>query len=340
MIEEEIEFMGKMLKILVTFFILVSCGDETKDPHPEIDGLTIATNSANNKAVELTVVDEGTLYLPPDKKKYTEAIYADVDPSDNLKIIFLVDNSKEMAEHRKKLALEIDSFLKEVINSNWRIAVTTLGSQIFPEDIIAKNPDTTSYANAPDYEAKFDKAINNLRQATADRKTDDGLTVFIIVTNNDLDQPTEDSLNKLLAGSRDKLVFALLDTEDKHQGSSKYLDWRDSEDRQIIDRYGSINMENYQMMLEEFSQHTAEFLKRSFYLKGYYSSRYSGRGIPQNLRAYQQGEDLIMRIVVDPLTDLDGKIPNDSFDLSNRRILTDARLPTGMCLEIDYPAAE
>lgn len=326
-----------MLKLLVTFFILlVSCGDDDKEPD-QSDELTITTTSANNEEVELTVEPKRDLNAPPGKRKYTEAIYADVDPSDNLKIVFLVDNNKEMVEHRKKLALIIDSLLMDVINSNWRIAVTTLGSQIFPKDLPdgVKNPAIDS--NAPKYEKAFENAINNLREAPADSITDNGLTVFVIVTNNDLDQTTESSLNKLVTNSRHKLVYALLDLEDEHQGSDKYLDWHDANDKPIIDRYGSVNMEDYRKMLEEFSKHTAEFLKRSFYLKGYHRTDYEGAFIGH--RVYQGGE-IIMRVAVDPVTDLEGQIPTTGFTIDKRKILTNAKLPNGMCLEIDYPVVE
>lgn len=320
-----------MLKILVTFFIVVGCGIDIDKP--EVDELTIATDSSN---VQLKVEKNAALADPPaGKKKYTEAIYADVDPSDNLKIVFLVDNSEEMAEARKELALEIDSLLKDIINSNWRIAVTVLGSQIFPSDLVAKNPtrQTNSRGNgfnapAPDYETAFTKAINNLREARAGRKTDEALTVFVIVSNKDLDQTTESSLNNMLTNSRNKLVFALLDLEDKHQGSSKYLDWRDTDDKQIIDRYGSINREDYSKMLEEFSKHTAEVLRRIFYLKGYYSF--------ERMRYFYQGGKLISRIAVDPDNKHKGQIAEGTFTIDDRLILTDANLPVGMCLEFDY----
>ena len=325
-----------MPKLLVTFFILVSCGDDSVDPDEESNELTIVTNSANNEEVQLTVEPNSTLRIPAGKRKYTEAIYADVDPSDNLKIVFLVDDSKEMAEHHKKLAPIIDSLLMDIINSNWRIAVTTLGSQIFPKDLPGGIKNPANNANAPNYEKAFENAINNLREASADNKSNNGLTVFVIVTNNDLDQTT--SLNKLLTNSQDKLVFALLDLEDQHQGSNNYLEWRDLNDKAIIDRYGSINREDYRKMFEEFSQHTADFLKRNFYLKGYYGE-YSWQGRPTGHRAYQGG-DLSMRVTVDPVTNLNGQIPATGFSLNNRRILTNAKLPDGMCVEIDYPVED
>lgn len=313
-----------MLRLLMLTLLLLSCGDDSNIPPEEVDeSIYTSSNAESRRAL---VINSSAPLPSPRAKLYTESFYADVTPSDHLKITFLVDDSETMTTYRQKLSTSISAVLKHVINSNWSIAVTTLQATSYPKATISK------YKNTFDYKKEFAQSVLTLQQTDADsREEKDGtIRAFIIVTNEDLTTEIRTNVEKMLSSEHIKRVYALLNTEGK---SNSFISWSNSQGERVINRYGSLHIDNLDLPLQEISRDMAAVLRSNFLLRGY-------RSLEGNYVKFD-GDYLNAKVAWNPSRSgqtghVSESILNRDTDKADRRFFIDSRLPAGLCIDVQY----
>ena len=242
-----------MIRSTLIVLFIAGCGSE----FDVRDTKTVAVRELS-KELQTNASPDAT--LPADKILYTESFYADVTPGDKLKIIFLIDNDKSLADIRAKLATTITDTLHHVINSNWSIAVTTLQTKQYPAKL------ATKYENTFDYKDLYEKAVKELQEAkSAGDEEKDTIRAFIIVTDKDLEPETRETLDRIIGNDHINLVYGLLNAKD----NKSFIGWQGTDDKPILSRYGNIEMEDYREMMQEISADIAIALRSNFFLSGY-----------------------------------------------------------------------
>ena len=168
-----------MLRILLMGAMLLACGDDgyVNDDEEE-QYIYTSGNAENRRRLRLNASPD---FASMASHVYTESLYADVTASDRVQIVFLVDDSETMSKPRQKLSTALAAMLKQVINSNWSIAVTTLHAQNYPQASITK------YEDSFDYEKKFSQAVMDLQQITRTKYDNkESVRAYVIVTDKDL----------------------------------------------------------------------------------------------------------------------------------------------------------
>lgn len=313
-----------MLRILLLLMLSAACGDE--DNHLSEEGETYLYTHDNADQRGKLSLSASTQLPQATTTVYTESFYADVTASDRVQIIFLIEDTAEMAQSRQKLSTALAALLQHVINSNWSIAVTTLHSASSPQATITK------YKDSFDYEKKFSQAVTDLKQVggAKHKAAENGVRAFIIVTDKDLSQQTRANVEKLLAEGGNNRVYALLDVA---SGSSALLDWRDAQGQKIINRYASLALEDYTLPLREMSRDLASILRGNFFLRGYRSLE--GR------RVAFSGDYFDAKVVWNPSrSGQTGHIGSDNLQRGEnktaRTFFIDSKLPAGMCIDVKY----
>ena len=322
-----------MWRMILLALLLFACGDDEHVAGEDYDEevyIYTANNAENRRKLSLQSSASSEIashsYRDFRTKFYTESIYADVNASDRLQLVFLLDDSAALVKERQKLATALPAMLKHVINSNWSIAVTTLHAASYPQPTISK------YEHSFAYEKLFSQAVTTLSQAAAadSDEAKDTVRAFILLTDDALSSETRHNVEKMLASGYINRVYALLDTEGR---SSSFIDWRNARGEKVINRYASLAMEDYSLPLQEMSSDLASVLRSNFFLRGY--RRLEGRIINFN------GDYLNAKVAVNPSRSgqLGHVNPNNivrSKDKNARNIFINSRLPKGMCLDIKY----
>lgn len=313
-----------VLRVLLLLVLSAACGGDGDQINGEEE--TYIYTHGNAESREKLSLSASTQLPNATTTMYTESFYADVTASDRLQIVFLIDDTAEMAESRQKLSTALAAMLKHVINSNWSIAVTTLHISSYPQATITK------YKDSFDYEKKFAQAVTDLKQVTgAERKqAKDSVRAFVIVTDKDLTADIRYNVEKMLTEKGNNRVYALLNIEG---GSSAFIDWSDSQGQKIVNRYASITMEDYALPLQEMSRDLASMLRSSFFLRGYRSLE--GRHVAFN------GDYLDAKVAWNPSrSGQTGHISSDSLqrgdDKAAHTFFINSKLPAGMCIDVKY----
>ena len=313
-----------VLRVLLWLVLSTACGDDD-DYINEAEDTYIYTQGNAESRGPLSL--SASTYLPhATTTVYTESFYAEVTASDRLQIIFLIDDTTEMAESRQKLSTTLAAMLKHVINSNWSIAVTTLHAASSPQVTITK------YQDSFDYEKKFAQAVTDLKQApgAARQPAQDSVRAFVIVTDKDLTAATRHNVDKMLAEGGNNRVYALLNTAG---GSSAFIDWRDAQGQKIVNRYAAMTMADYALPLQEMSHDLASVLRSNFFLRGYRSLE--GRHVVFS------GDYLDAKVVWNPSrSGQTGHLSSNSLvrgdNQAARTVFINSKLPAGMCIDVKY----
>jgi len=313
-----------VLRVLLVMMLSAGCGDESD--HLSEEGETYIYTHDNAERRGKLSLNASTQLPQATTTVYTESFYADVTASDRVQIIFLIEDSAEMAKARQKLSTALTALLQHIINGNWSIAVTTLHSASYPQATITK------YKDSFDYEKKFAQAVTDLKQAgaTEGKAAENSVRAFVIVTDKDLTSETRANVEEMLAEGGNNRVYALLNIDG---GSSALIDWRDAQGQKIVNRYASLALEDYTLSLQEMSRDLASVLRSNFFLRGYRSLE--GRQVAFS------GDYFDAKVVWNPSrSGQTGHIGSDNLrrgeSKASRTFFIDSKLPAGMCIDVKY----
>ena len=244
---------------------------------------------------------------------------------------------------KKKLAEEIYSLLKHIINSNWNIAVADLDTTSYPTSFITK------YANYANYGKQFSAAlsVDEDEETTPNAPAPNApfphwgrqqaqpvtLRAFIIVTDKSFADANLEENKFVLAKEEDlhlTKVYAILNSE----GHDGFLNWKNEQDEAVLSRYGSLQG-NYKRMLEEFSADMANTLRSIFTVPPQPSGAaqsWLGAG------AAGQGQDVAIaqiKVFNAPNEDVeDGFIHDSHYYVKKNTVFTRAKFIEGICVDV------